>query len=257
MRNLLGRSRPPHNAESPTSASCKFTAKSLIVVKSIPNQWSYMLLMRRVDDLDPWDRPRKRSSVEFCTPDRHGLSERRIPRSVFPSVRPVSPSNNERHYDSTSSDELQSKNHQLPIWRNFVGGDGVPCRGDRPSIHFSQEGHVTIQSSSTFGESYFDESNFRKSSCFNDFQIHALKRTIDHPAWMGTTLLLILVILFGPAIRDIWLPKTADNAVDVVLTIAFVFLAVDIIIHCVVDRSYFSWNVKGHLGSFRFWFDTV
>lgn len=151
------------------------------------------------------------------------------------------------------------------FWRNSTGGDGVPDQVNQPRISFSQRRHVTVRSSSSLGESDSQESNVRTVSFLSYAQIHALKRTIDHPTWRNWSLIFILIILFGPSIRDIWLPKTADDYVDAVLTIAFVFLAVDIIIRCIVDRAYFSWNVKSRgssdmpcrVGSFMFWFDTV
>ncbi len=163
--------------------------------------------------------------------------------------------------DSTNNvgEDFLSKKRTL-FWRNFGGGGGVPNQVDRPS----QQRHVTLRSSSSLGVSDNDESVVRQVSCLSYSQVHSLKRTIDHPAWKNSTLFFILLILFGPAIRDIWLPKTADGAIDGLFTIAFAFLAVDIVIRSIVDQAYFSWNVKSrdcakscHVGSFMFWIDTV
>ena len=261
--NLRLRNCQTTNGENPTSVSREYSATALVdCLSNIPKlRLRALCAMRmcRLNDLDPMDRPRKRSSVEFRQQDMHVLpGGRHRPRHVsssnsgFSLGRRVSPSSYDRTSDSTTCEELKLK-------RSGGGPDG------RPSIHFSQDEHVTVRSSSTLGQSYGDECNFRKGSCLADFQLRALKRTIDHPAWIGTTLILILVILFGPAIRDIWLPKTVDGAVDGVLTIAFAFLLVDIIIRCFVDRDYFTWNIKTRdlpenncrMGSFRFWFDMV
>lgn len=170
--------------------------------------------------------------------------------------------------DSTSEELRRPKKTSLLFWRNFGGGGGVPNQVDRPRMSFSlqQNNNVTLRSSSTFGDSdNIDESIVRQVSCLSYSQAHALKRTIDHPAWKNCTLGFILIILFGPAIRDIWLPMSADVAVDVLLTMAFAFLAVDIIIRCIVDQDYFEWTIKSRdslekkyrVGSFMFWIDTV
>jgi len=79
--------------------------------------------------------------------------------------------------------------------------------------------------------------------------------------------------LFGPPIRDIWLPKTADVAVDGILISGLIILAIDIIIRCIVDKSYFgldrnasAWAIRRlfrckccnlHIGSHMFWFDII
>jgi len=115
--------------------------------------------------------------------------------------------------------------------------------------------------------------------CLSLYKIHALRHVINHNIWKGLTLSLILVLLFLPPINDIWFTKSADDAVDGVLTFAFILLAIDIILRCIVDKQYFAWDRKGHFwtgfqdtycnkrcecswfnvhcGSFMFWFDTV
>ena len=116
----------------------------------------------------------------------------------------------------------------------------------------------------------------RDTYCLSDSKIHTLRYIINHPIWKSMTLFFILILLFGPPINDIWLPKEADLYVDIMLSIAFVVLAIDIMIRCVVDKSYFAWDRNGnywgrrdkcchrrsscvnvHCGSFMFWFDTV
>lgn len=106
--------------------------------------------------------------------------------------------------------------------------------------------------------------------CFSDATIHVMRSTIDHSAWRGMTLLFILVLLFGPPIQDLWMPKTADAAMDGIFTVCFVVLAIDITTRSIVDKSYFAWKWNRReegkcchklpviqIGSFMFWFDTV
>ncbi len=224
----------------------------------------------REDDLDhdPRELQRKRSSIEFRPFDTPKIpSQLDAPVSrlqstgpVFSAVRRFTPTVSRVNSDSTNNvgEDFLSKPHSL-FWRNF-GGGGVPNQVDRPS----HQRHVTLRASSSLGVSDNDDSLVREVDCLSYSQVHSLNRTINHPAWKNTTLFFILLILFGPAIRDIWLPKTADGAIDGLFTIAFAFLAVDIIIRCIVDRAYFSWNVKSrdstkncHMGSFMFWIDTV
>lgn len=242
----------------------------------ITHNYCYLnAIASRIDDLDTDLRAlqRKRSSVEFSPYDAHVLPttlEAPVPRTqstgVFSAVRRFSPVESRKQSDSTNiSDELHSKKASGLFGRNYGGGGGVPKQVDRPRFSLTQQRHLTLRSSSSLGESAFDDSNVREVSCLSYSQVHALKRTIDHPVWKTTSLVLILLILFGPAIRDMWLPKTADYFVDGMFTVAFAFLVVDIIIRSVVDRAYFSWNVKTHnlpekncrVGSFMFWIDTV
>jgi len=111
--------------------------------------------------------------------------------------------------------------------------------------------------------------------CLSDAKVRALRRVIDNWAWTGITLFFILVILFGPPIQDLWLPKEMDGFMDGILTLGFFVLAFDIVIRSVVDKSYFALNRRRgvatwfprlcackflaclHAGSSMFWFDTI
>lgn len=108
--------------------------------------------------------------------------------------------------------------------------------------------------------------------CLTDAKVHALRHVIDSRCWRGITLFFILVLLFGPPIQDIWLPKSFDYFMDGILSLGILVLAFDIATRSIVDNSYFSWHRKGshwstrprrrggcnlHAGSFMFWLDTV
>jgi len=108
--------------------------------------------------------------------------------------------------------------------------------------------------------------------CLSDGKIIALRNFIDHWAWCFFMFVGILLLLFGPAVHAIWMPKSTDRAVLVTISVAAFALVVDMVIRCIVDKSYFSLNRcysrdgRGkrkcrpwifHLGSFLFWFDVV
>lgn len=107
--------------------------------------------------------------------------------------------------------------------------------------------------------------------CLSDGKINVLRSLINHPVWSYTSGFFVFVMLFGAPIQDLFLPPSADIAVDVIFTLAFVMLLVDILILCIVDEAYFAWNRVGtsltprksfkwcniHAGSFMFWCDVV
>mmetsp|Transcript_29728 Transcript_29728/g.59764 ORF Transcript_29728/g.59764 Transcript_29728/m.59764 type:complete len:1176 (-) Transcript_29728:21-3548(-) len=107
--------------------------------------------------------------------------------------------------------------------------------------------------------------------CLSDGKINALRSLINHPVWTWTTGFFVVVMLFGAPIQDLFLPASADVTVDVVFTLAFITLLVDILIRCIVDKAYFAWDRVGtsltpqanckwfnmHAGSFMFWCDIV
>ena len=107
--------------------------------------------------------------------------------------------------------------------------------------------------------------------CLSDGKIKALRYVINHPVWTWTAGFFVFVMLFGAPIQDLFLPVSADLAVDVVFTFAFITLLVDILIRCIVDKAYFAWDRVGtsltpqktckwcnpHAGSFMFWCDMV
>ncbi|KAL7538058.1 hypothetical protein ACHAXR_008250 [Thalassiosira sp. AJA248-18] len=189
------------------------------------------------------------------------------------------------HSDSNQGDEVQHASSEVsnPPGRTTVGGSNLPNR--RTTI-FTRQRRTTSQSSrdmrssihtsaSAADHDHGDSDHCREVYCLSDTKIHALRRMIGHQAWWGMTLLFILVLLFGPPVQDLWLPKAADTAMDVIYTLAFVVLGIDIIIRSTVDKSYFAWRRKGtyfshcnrctnsckccnmHAGSFMFWFDTI
>ena len=163
----------------------------------------------------------------------------------------------------------------VPNSNNRDRGDGENRRATIMTRNLRRS--IATRSSITTSASRMSDDERRDTSyCLSDSKINTLRYIINHPIWKGMTLFFILILLFGPPINDIWLPKEADLYVDIMLSIAFVILAIDIMIRCVVDKSYFAWDREGnywgrrdkcchhrnscvnvHAGSFMFWFDTV
>lgn len=81
--------------------------------------------------------------------------------------------------------------------------------------------------------------------CLPDGKINALRYSINHAVWRYTTGFFVFIMLFGAPIQDLFLPASADVAVDVIFTLAFVTLMVDILIRCIVDKAYFAWDRVG------------
>jgi len=183
----------------------------------------------------------------------------------------------------TSDVNDQDNNPPLPDRRGSMmpaGGNAAnfrrKSREQRATIFARQStgGHSSVTSSGGPVGPDVDDSSSPNGEvyCLPDATIHTLRRIINHQAWTVITLFFILVLLFGPPIRDIWLPKTWDGFMDGTFTLGFIILAFDIITRCIVDKSYFSWSREArswslhscntnicnwHAGSHMFWFDTV
>ena len=107
--------------------------------------------------------------------------------------------------------------------------------------------------------------------CLSDRKINALRSLIEHSVWTYITNFFVFVMLFGAPIQDLFLPVSADVTIDVIFTLAFAMLLVDVMLRCIVDKAYFAWNRIGtsltpqnsckwfniHAGSFMFWCDIV
>ncbi|KAL7549881.1 hypothetical protein ACHAWF_013139 [Thalassiosira exigua] len=138
-------------------------------------------------------------------------------------------------------------------------GAFVPPRGpERPRHATVIRRRGTDQSSAAGslgggGSGEHDDDERRGGSrCVGEERAQGLKRWLARPAWRVATLVLILVLLFGPPVQDIWLPKSADDAMDAIFSLSFLVLMVDIIVRSLVDPTYFSWNCGG--GSFPHYF---
>jgi len=57
-------------------------------------------------------------------------------------------------------------------------------------------------------------------------------------------LVFTIIMLFGPVVQDLAVPRGGDVAFDVLYTISFVLFIVDIIIRCYVTPNYWAWNIK-------------
>ncbi|KAL7549343.1 hypothetical protein ACHAWF_012613 [Thalassiosira exigua] len=92
-----------------------------------------------------------------------------------------------------------------------------------------------------------------------------LQKCLAEPAWRAASLAFILILLLGPPIQDCWMPKTADDTMDVIYSISFLALLAEVVVRCIADKSYFARDCEGgtkfrycfRTGSFMFWFDTI
>jgi hypothetical protein len=107
--------------------------------------------------------------------------------------------------------------------------------------------------------------------CLYDARMAALRNVVYHRAWKLIILACIILLLVGPSVHTIWMPKSSDMGVLIVLICSIAILVVDLIIRCIVDESYFLLRDREslraakcgrmtrllHVGSFAFWFDLV
>jgi hypothetical protein len=106
-----------------------------------------------------------------------------------------------------------------------------------------------------------------------------LGRIIQSRSWKFILVVFTLLLLFGPQIRDMYISKDGDTAMDVIFMCALVFFTLDILIRIDVEPNYFSFDLfcrRGQrkegssdlatgwmgcgsygLGSFLFWCDVV
>ncbi len=152
----------------------------------------------------------------------------------------------------------------------FAGVFSRPLRSNRLVIAGQQSSSVTLSftpiNSETLGGG--EDATY----CLSDGKIAALRNVMYHWAWGFLIFVCTLLLLFGPAVHAIWMPNSTDRAFLVTTFVAAFALVVDIVIRCLVEKSYFSWNrchsIDGrgkrncrvgifHVGSFLFWFDVV
>jgi hypothetical protein len=110
-----------------------------------------------------------------------------------------------------------------------------------------------------------------------------LWRLLNARMWKLALICFSFILLFGAQLRDLFVPKDGDIAVDVVLMVAVVFFGVDICMRADAEANYFLFHVCGaisyssgivvdagvahlpnlcgrrpfHVGSFLFWCDVI
>lgn len=106
---------------------------------------------------------------------------------------------------------------------------------------------------------------------FRSRQRWKVERILRSGTWKFFLIVFALVVLFGASIRELFLPKSADLAVDVVFLVALVFFAIDMALRIGSEPGYLSCPVIfvvdknqndrhkrcvcPRLGSFLFWCD--
>ena len=73
----------------------------------------------------------------------------------------------------------------------------------------------------------------------------SLRDLVSGPPWRGLICLSIGIVIFGPPVQEMALPPPFDLAMDAILTVCMAFLAVDIVIRCASDPSYFHLRRRG------------
>ena len=103
------------------------------------------------------------------------------------------------------------------------------------------------------------------SSRFKAAVHHSCLSLIKSVYWKVILIFFTLFLLFGAEIRDIFLPKTMDTAIDIIFSIALVFFTIDILVRVIAETNYFHWRFRdeytGHwrptIGSFLFFCEAV
>lgn len=184
--------------------------------------------------------------------------------TVFSAVKRFATHMSSLGFQSTSGEETSPKfNSRM----SYYGGN-YPNSASNTATYRRTSG---LSARTTSASVMSQEQQPTERYCLSDGKINALRSVINHPVWSYTSGFFVFVMLFGAPIQDLVFPKSADVAFDVIFTLAFVMLLLDILILCIVDKAYFAWNRAGttltpqkscrwcniHAGSFMFWCDVV
>jgi len=74
----------------------------------------------------------------------------------------------------------------------------------------------------------------REHPCIPKSYYQALYQISHGRLWRYTCYMFIFLMLFGSQIQELWLPKSADVACDVVFTMAIVFLSLDSVVQSIL-----------------------
>jgi hypothetical protein len=207
-----------------------------------------------------------------------------------------------RSDDSTGSHRISSNQKTLKFFRNIVGQKNNDYHSDAPIMQHPAEANIPTRGvSSRSGMSRGTFPSFRLGGdgglsagpncwsrccgCFSclawpaDSRRYFLGRIIQSRSWKFILIVFTLLLLFGPQIRDMYISKDGDTAMDVIFMCALVFFTLDILIRIDVEPNYFSFDLfcrRGQrkegssdlatgwmgcgsygLGSFLFWCDVI
>jgi hypothetical protein len=170
------------------------------------------------------------------------------------------------------------------LWRSFVGRRNEDYRGEEhpsPSgtgvVDRNTEGGARASTTPTAAVTSSVALSTRTRDQQQQQQQNRLRRRwnverfLRSGTWKFFLIVFALVVLFGASIRELFLPKSADLAVDVVFLVAFIFFAIDIVMRIGFEPGYLSCPVVfvvdknqndrrrrcvfPRLGSFLFWCD--
>lgn len=224
-----------------------------------------------LDELDDTQRSEPQQSVhslsDVATPSQQqqGLVSESTQKqaTVFSAVKRFATHMSSLGFQSTSGEETSPNSNR----RMSSYGGNYPNVANTTTYRRSSGLSARTTSASVMSQEQLPTETY----CLSDGKINALRSVINHPVWSYTSGFFVFVMLFGAPIQDLFLPKSADVAFDVIFTLAFVMLLVDILILCIVDKAYFAWKRVGtsltpqksckwcniHAGSFMFWCDVV
>lgn len=88
---------------------------------------------------------------------------------------------------------------------------------------------------------------------------------LNNRYWKLALVVFAIILLFGAQIRNLFIPKSADQAVDILFCIVFLFLSIDLLMRIDAEANYFFLDCyqKGtgwcccKMGSFLFWCDIL
>jgi class 3 adenylate cyclase len=202
---------------------------------------------------------------------------------------------------TTGSLRISSNQKTLKFFRNIVGQKNNDYHSDAPTMQHPSETNIHSRGiSSRSGMSRGTFASFRlggeghsagSASCWSrccgcfsclawpaDSRRYFLGRIIQSRSWKFILIVFTLLLLFGPQIRDMFIDKAGDTAMDIIFMTALVFFTLDILIRIDVEPNYFSFDLfcrrqrpqassdlasgwmgcgSYGLGSFLFWCDVV
>jgi hypothetical protein len=178
--------------------------------------------------------------------------------------------NSSRSDDSNSGSlRISSNQKTMKFLRNIVGQKNGDYHSDAPTMQHPSETNMpssggqssrSVISRATFASFRGDGLSTGSASCWSrccgcfsrcfsclawpaDSRHFFLRQIIQSRAWKFVLIVFTLLLLFGPQIREMFIPKGGDTAMDVIFMVALVFFTFDIFIRIDVEPNYFSFDL--------------
>ena len=182
----------------------------------------------------------RNSSTETTITTSHNRSSMELPPSSLSSGAHGSSSMGLRRQNDVSADSLAASSSHQPA---------TPSSSDHPTPNVWQR-------------------TIKALTCCGPRTDHFAKQVLLSRYWHSLSVAFTLIILFGPPIQHLIVPKNGDIVCDIIYTITVLFFYIDIFLRSRADTDYLKFYICGKgcggeqqgtciVGSFLFWCDLV